>query len=105
QGASGKVQTAFVETDKKGKVTPVSVTAGKLVYSDNDRKARFDGGVRLKTAQMTMIADHADVFLSAKSASSSAAKDSPGQVDHIEAAGGIVIEEQDPLRKVTGSRL
>jgi lipopolysaccharide export system protein LptA len=103
--ATNQVQTAFVQTDKKGKVTPVSVVAGKLVYSDNERKTRFEGGIRMKTAEMTMVADHADVFLKAKSGPPSAGKDSAGQIDRIEAEGEIVIEEQDPLRKVTGGRL
>lgn len=117
EGTSGQVQTAFVQTDKNGKVTPVSIVAGKLVYSDVDRKARFDGGIRLKTADATMVADHADVFLKEKSGvasgtkssagtkASAAGKDSASQIDRIEAAGQIVIEEQDPVRKVTGSRL
>jgi lipopolysaccharide export system protein LptA len=103
--APNQVQTAFVQTDKRGKVTPVNVVAGKLVYSDNDRKARFAGGIRMKTAEMTMVADHADVFLKAHSAQSGEGKDSAGQIDHIEAVGQIIIEEQDPLRKVTGGRL
>ncbi len=106
--SANQVQTAFVQTDKKGKVTPVSVVAGKLVYSDNDRKARFEGGIRMKTAEMTMVADHADIFLKSRagqSGNSGQPKDSAGQIDRIEAVGQIVIEEQDPVRKVTGSRL
>jgi lipopolysaccharide export system protein LptA len=109
--STNQVQTAFVQTDKKGKTMPVSVLAGKLVYSDNDRKARFDGGIRLKTAEMTMVADHAEVFLKAKSAQnggsngSGGAKDSASQVDRIEAEGQIVIEQQNPVRRVTGTRL
>jgi lipopolysaccharide export system protein LptA len=104
-GPSNQVQTAFVQSDKKGKVTPVSVVAGKLVYSDNERKARFEGGVRLKTPDMTMTSDFADVFLKTRSGQSSAAKDSAGQIERIEAGGQIAIEEQDPVRKVMGSRL
>lgn len=106
-----QVQTAFAQTDKKGIITPVSVVAGKLVYSDNDRKARFEGGIHMKTAEMTMVADHADVFLKLRSSQpgsatqSAGGKDSASQIDHIEAVGQIVIEEQDPVRKVTGSRL
>ena len=103
-----QVQTAFVQTDKKGKVTPVSVMGGKLVYSDGDRKAHFDGGIRLTTGEMTMAADHADVFLKPRGVRSSAAdgsKDSASQIDRIEAEGKIVLQEQNPVRKVTGSRL
>jgi lipopolysaccharide export system protein LptA len=53
---------------------------------------------------MTMVADHADVFLKAGSAQAGG-KDSASQIERIEAAGQIVIEEQNPVRKVTGSRL
>jgi lipopolysaccharide export system protein LptA len=104
-GSAGRVQTAFVQTDKKGKVTPVSVTAGKLVYSDNDRKARFEGGVNVKSADMTLVADHAEIFLKAKSAQKTGGKDSASQIERIESGGRIVLEEESPVRRVTGSRL
>ncbi|MCU1286646.1 MAG: OstA-like protein [Acidobacteriales bacterium] len=108
QALSGKdsnVETVFVQADKSGKVTPINVKAAKLTYSDNDRKARFDGGVRVKSADTVMTGEHVDILLRPKNAKAAAGQESASQVDQIIAEGPIVVEQQNPARKATGQRL
>ncbi|MGH7489417.1 MAG: LptA/OstA family protein, partial [bacterium] len=42
------VSTVLVQTDRSGKATPVTVTSARLTYTDNERKALFEGGVLAK---------------------------------------------------------
>lgn len=103
-GRGQRVSTVFVQTDKKGKVTPVNVTAAGLTYSDAQRKARFEGGVVLKGADATMTADHADVWLLPRGQKSAPGPAAGGnQVEQIVAEGHVAIQE--PSRKATGERL
>jgi lipopolysaccharide export system protein LptA len=120
-GTSGNVQqrvtTVFAQTDKSGKVTPVNVTAARLTYADSERRARFTGGVVLRSADVTVTADHADVVLQARAAAPDNAPKTvqpggapagsggsgPSQLQQIIAEGHIVIQE--PKRKATGEKL
>jgi lipopolysaccharide export system protein LptA len=92
------VSTVFVQPDKNGQVTPVSVAAARLTYVDAQRQARFEGGVIMKGAEATVTADRATVFLQ------------PGRaaigVSHLErvvAEGHVVVRE--PGRYATGDNL
>jgi lipopolysaccharide export system protein LptA len=62
-----KVSSTLVGTDKRGKATPVNVTAAHLVYRDSERKAHYDGGVTVRSADLTITANQMDVFLVAES--------------------------------------
>src|SRR5262249_34845512 len=57
------VSCIFIQTDKSGKQSPINVTAGKLTYTDSDRKARFEGKVVAKGEDGILRADRIDVFL------------------------------------------
>jgi lipopolysaccharide export system protein LptA len=59
-----KVSTVLVGTDKSGKPTPVTVTSNHLAYRDSDRKARFEGGVSVRGADLAITSQQMDVFLS-----------------------------------------
>jgi lipopolysaccharide export system protein LptA len=72
--AQQPVTTVFVEQDKKGRMTPVNVFAARLTYSEDQRKARFDGGVTLKGADATITADSVDVYLKPNTAGPSASR-------------------------------
>ncbi len=101
QNAPGKpVSTVFVQTDKSGKKTPVNVTAAKLSYVDNQRIARFVGGVVMKGSDATVTADHVDVFLQPRSGNAAVG---PSQLDHVMAEGNVLIQE--PNRRAKGEKL
>jgi lipopolysaccharide export system protein LptA len=103
-GALGPVTTSFVQQDKSGKLTPVSVWAVRLTYLDARRQARFEGGVVIRGADATLTADEMDVFLQPRGQMETAgASSAAGQIDRIVAAGHVVIEE--PTRRATGQRL
>lgn len=95
-----EVKSVFVQQDAAGKVTPVSVTAAKLTYSDADRRARFAGGVVLRGADATITADHVDVYLEARGGKTA---QGPSQLDRIVAQGSVVIQQGG--RRATGTQL
>lgn len=118
---SQQVSTVLVQQDKNGKLTPVSITSARLTYADVQRKARFAGGVLMRSADGTVTAEHVDVFLKAMEADKGKSQAiterqaenvkgtpvmpgaSPSQVDRIIAEGRVVITE--PTRRGTGEKL
>src|SRR5581483_10580657 len=58
-----RVMTVLVQTDKKGKVTPVNIRSDALNYVDDERKAHFSGGVVMKATDATLSSQEADAFL------------------------------------------
>ena len=69
-----RVSTVFMQTDSKGKQTPVHVISDHLTYSDNDRTAMFVGKVIAKSEDATMTSDKSDVYLLPQQASSQPAR-------------------------------
>jgi lipopolysaccharide export system protein LptA len=106
-GASGRrVSTVLVQRDKKGNDTPVQVSAARLSYTDQQRKARFEGGVVIRTGDGTVLADHVVVLLKAsgnKGQQPAGASATPSQLEQIVAEGHVVLEE--PTRRGTGDKL
>ena len=108
-----KVSTVLVGTDKSGKATPVAVTSNHLVYRDSDRMARFDGGVTVKGAELTITASQMDVLLQPSAVShqpsgnqqsgGSSSAEGLSKLDKIIASGKVVITE--PNRHATGDQL
>jgi lipopolysaccharide export system protein LptA len=98
---TARVTSVFVQTDKKGKSTPVNVAADKLSYVDADRKAVFNGNVVTRIEGSTVTADSIQVLLQPRGSQSS--PQSPSQLDRIVAQGDIQIEQ--PGRKATGTQL
>ncbi|HEV7550552.1 MAG TPA: LptA/OstA family protein, partial [Candidatus Angelobacter sp.] len=102
--ASQKVSTALVQTEKSGKSTPVLVTSDDFNYSDNDRKAHFEGDVVAKGTDSTITSNRMDVFLQARSqAAPNQSVTSSGKIDHILAQENVVITQ--PARRGTGDQL
>jgi lipopolysaccharide export system protein LptA len=98
------VSTVLVQIDKSGKATPVTITSARLSYSDNERKAHFEGGVRARGADVTITASQMDVFLLPRDQSSGGhSQVGGGQVDRILARGQVVITQ--PERRATGDQL
>jgi len=92
-----KVKCAFVQIDKNGKLVPVEVTSDHLSYVDAERRADFNGNVRMRSQETTMTSDAAQVFLLPRN-------DRPGsQLDRIVAHGDIQIDQ--PGRKANGNQL
>jgi lipopolysaccharide export system protein LptA len=96
------VSTVFLHTDKDRKTTPVTVTAARLRYGDTLRKGRFDGGVSVRGADLTITSEHAEVLLGTRDAAANA-PDQPRRMESVVAEGGVVIQEA--RRKATGEKL
>ena len=103
--SSHAVSTVLVQQQKNGNVTPVSVTSPRLTYTDADREIVLDGGgVTVNGGDTLMTARSMNVFLRPRSPSTGASDAGvPGQIDHIEAQGNIVIVQ--PSRRATGEKL
>jgi len=110
------VSSLFVEQGQDGKLTPVDVTADKLIYVDTDRRARYTGNVLAKSTDGTISAEQVDVYLkpadSANGAPDSPAKtaqaslpgsEGPSKIDHMVAIGKVIVTE--PNRRAVGDRL
>jgi lipopolysaccharide export system protein LptA len=100
-----RVSTVFLKPGENGKATPVNVTAARLTYVDAQRRARFDGGVILRSADGTMTGDTVDVFLKSRDPNQKVAgqQTQASQLDRIVCQGNIVL--QQPNRRGTGDKL
>ena len=108
QSATGKqsVSCVLVQTNARGKTVPVNIHSARLVYSDKNRKARFDGGVTMTAEDGITHADHVDVILypARRGPSAPLTNGAPSsQLKEVIAEGHVVVEQ--PTRKVSGSRL
>ena len=121
-----KVSTVLVGTDKSGKATAVTVTSSHLAYRDADRKAQFEGGVKVQGTDLTITSNKVDVFLAGLN-SPVGAQTSPSvqtgsskfagegtratqaqaqnvsKLEKIVASGSVLITE--PNRRATGDKL
>ncbi len=103
RGNGRPVSTALVQVDKSGKVTPISITSTGLTYTDDRRRAEFQGGVTARGADVTVTADHVDAYLAPRSQNTSSQVKGQGQLDRLIAAGNVLVQE--PGRKATGNQL
>jgi lipopolysaccharide export system protein LptA len=104
QGSAAQpVSTVFVQPDKQGKLAAVNVTGARLTYSDLERKARFEGGVTLKSSEQTVTAETMEIYLLAGAGKAAPASGAASQVERVVATGHVAIEA--PGRKATGTRL
>ena len=110
------VSSLFVQQGTDGKLSPVDVTADKLIYVDTDRRARYTGNVLARGPDGTISAQQIDVYLkpadSANGPPEMAAKPSqpalpgsegPSKIDHMVAIGKVIVTE--PNRRAVGDRL
>ena len=109
--ASSPVKSVFVQTDSHGKQGPVHVTSTRLTYTDEERKARFEGSVFMTSSDGILKADRMDLYLTrgegAKSPQSAGTQspsvNSPSQIDHAVAEGNVFL--QQPSRTAQGEKL
>ena len=94
---SGQVSTVFVQADEKGDLTPVNATAARLRYTDDQHRARFEGGVTLRGAGFSVTSDRLEVTLRPSGASS------PSRLEQAVAEGRVGVWEGE--RRASGERL
>jgi lipopolysaccharide export system protein LptA len=108
------VSTVLVQTDEKGKVTPINVTSARLTYADSERKAHFEEDVLAQGADMTITAKEMDAFFQPRQQAASAQSPSrhtsskqseagSAHLDHIVARREVVITQAN--RRGTGDSL
>ncbi len=116
---SQMVSSLFLQQSQDGKQTPVDVTADKLTYIDEERRARYTGNVLAKTTTGTVSAQQLDVYLKEADPNATAqptpdkpaqqkgpslpGSDAPSKIDHMIATGKVVVTE--PNRRAVGDRL
>jgi len=72
----------------------VALTAARLTYADNDRRAHYEGGVLAKSSAFTASANTMDVFLLPRSkASGNQSFTSEGELDRMVAEGKVVVRQ------------
>ena len=96
-----RVASVFVQSNKNGKMTPVNVTADKLVYVDAEKKAVYSGNVLVRIEGGTVQADSMQAFLRARGVQGDG--QSASQLDRIVAQGDVRIKQ--PNREASGSQL
>lgn len=119
------ISSLFMQQSQDGKQTPVDITADKLTYVDEERRARYTGNVLAKTTTGTVTTELLDVFLkeadpgnkdaaNGKDGNSSQkpaqakgpsmpGSDAPSKIDHMVALGKVVVTE--PNRRAVGDKL
>ena len=103
-----KVSMVLVGAADSGRATPVSVTTTHMGYRDSERKAHCEGGVSVRSADLTVTAHQMDVYLAP---SGEPVHESPGtpeegaraKLDKIVANGSVHITQ--PNRRATGDEL
>jgi lipopolysaccharide export system protein LptA len=99
-----RVSTVLVQTGKDGKTTPLTITSARLTYTDNERKAHFEGGVRAEGADVTITCRQAEIFLQSRSQTTQdQGSAGPSKLDHMVAQGQVVVAQ--PSRRATGDQL
>ena len=101
-GPNQKVQVNFTQSDSSGKQIPLTITGGKLFYSDLQRKARFTERVQASGRNATVTAREMEVLLKQRSKTLNA---SGGQLDQIIASGSVHFDQRNPARTADGERL
>ena len=97
----------------------MDVTADKLTYVDEERRARYTGNVVAKSTTGTVTTQQLDVYLKEADPNASAqptpdkptqqkgpslpGSDAPSKIDHMIATGKVVVTE--PNRRAVGDRL
>ncbi|HSS96813.1 MAG TPA: LPS export ABC transporter periplasmic protein LptC [Terriglobales bacterium] len=102
--ANGKLVSMLVnQTDNKNRVIPLAVNSTHLAYTDNERKAHFDGNVVAKWTDLTITSRTMDIFLQAHSETPSTSANGLGKLDRVVASDQVVINQ--PKRQGTGDQL
>ena len=103
-----KVSTVLVATNKSGTATPVNVTAASMTYRDAERKAHYEGGVTVHSADVVVTANQMDVYLQPlavgrQPSGDSATSSGLSKLEKIIASGSVLVTQ--PSRHATGDQL
>jgi lipopolysaccharide export system protein LptA len=95
--AWGNVQSAFYSVERetepgKKEIVPIFVTADKLTYTDSDRKAHYEGKVKVRQAADQIDAETADALM-----------DEDKKLSQLTAAQNVILTQ--PQRRGTGDLL
>jgi lipopolysaccharide export system protein LptA len=101
--ASSPVSSVFVQKDKDGKLTPVNIAARKLTYVDEERRARYEGGVTARSTDGLLTANHIDIFLKPSGTAPKVPQTTPSQLDRIVSEGHVMVTQ--PGRRGIGEQL
>ena len=95
------------KTNRKGlarAADTVTISAEQLTYADVERRARYEVGVVAKSAAFTASASAMDVYLLARSqTSSNQSLTSGGQLDRMVAQGNVIVQQSN--RRAEGHTL
>jgi lipopolysaccharide export system protein LptA len=108
------VATVLIETGDDGKITPVHVTSDSLTYTDNERRAHFEGNAVAQSPDVTITARKMDAFFRPRQESeknterpattaSNKLESKSAQLDHIVADDHVIITQ--PTRHGNGDKL
>jgi lipopolysaccharide export system protein LptA len=104
QGDGRPVSTVLAQIDKSGRITLVTITSERLLYTDDQHVAKFEGNVVARSADLVMTADHMDAFLTPRAQSGNPSSPTgPSQLDRIVAQGKVLVQE--PTRRAIGEKL
>jgi lipopolysaccharide export system protein LptA len=82
----------------------ITITSAKLIYTDADRRAHYEGGVTARGTEFSASADRADAYLQSRSQAIGKQEFAgAGRLDHLVAEGNVVVQE--PGRKAEGQTL
>lgn len=101
--AASPVSSVFAQKNKDGKLTPVNISAHKLVYVDQERRARYEGGVRARSSDGLLTANHIDIFLKPSGTVTASTQATPSQLDRIVSEGDVIVTQ--PGRQGSGEQL
>jgi lipopolysaccharide export system protein LptA len=83
-----RVSTVFIQTDSKGKTTPVHIVSDHLTYFDNERRAHFTGSVIAKSEDATLTSDQSDVYWLPQASAGTSGSAGPSEGVEMASSGG-----------------
>jgi lipopolysaccharide export system protein LptA len=102
--AKGEDKTNKKSSEKFSESSPITITAGRLTYSDAERRAHYEGGVTAKGNLFQATANEVDAYLQPRSQTyNNKSFSGPGRLDRMVAQGHVVV--QQPARHADGQLL
>jgi lipopolysaccharide export system protein LptA len=101
-------QTRTKSKEKSDESSPIAISANRLTYADSDRRAHYEGGVRVKGSLFTASATTMDAYLLPRSQTTGSQQlgshvTEPGQLDRMVADGSVIVKQPD--RRAEGQHL
>ncbi len=106
ESQSGNATNASAKTKPIGNesdLSPITITAAQLTYTDSDRKAHYEGGVIAKSPDFTAASQMLDAFLHSRGEKEAKTSSRPSQLERMIAEVDVLV--QQPNRRATGQKL